>query len=230
MTTYAKTPKPDARGLWTPWRVSCPSCGDVCLMTHEYNDQLHRPDVKWACPVCGQEAFWDDEHEERFYGDGDGALTLVTGATLALALCSLLGCSNLAVDAGPSDAGPPLMGDAEGPLAALVEIPSVRLVASDTDYFGVQPTCVSEVEERFELSVLLWSRRGVLLGAAGYDALCTPEGRRHFGRVFAGDWRASCPDLRLDIAYRDGAGQLRGVASWRLDSLCAGASPVDMRP
>lgn len=52
----------------TPWAVHCKaSCGPRFLSAAEYDQQLSRPDDRWACPVCGSEAYWDDDNHESFF-------------------------------------------------------------------------------------------------------------------------------------------------------------------
>jgi len=40
----------------------------VCLTAGEYNEQAADWDRCWYCPICGAEAWWDDEwHEDYFW-------------------------------------------------------------------------------------------------------------------------------------------------------------------
>jgi hypothetical protein len=51
----------------TPWAIIC-SCSpgqSVYLDQQEYWDQLGMMDVRWICPRCGKEAWWDDENYEK---------------------------------------------------------------------------------------------------------------------------------------------------------------------
>ena len=48
----------------TPWAVYCNSCGLQFLTQKQYTQQLMRADSLWRCPVCGDDAYWDDECPE----------------------------------------------------------------------------------------------------------------------------------------------------------------------
>lgn len=51
----------------TPWAVVCPTHGKVVLTEEQYNAQMDRPDNRWYCPICTQEAYWDDDHHDDYY-------------------------------------------------------------------------------------------------------------------------------------------------------------------
>lgn len=50
----------------TPYALQCWKCGKVCLTELQYLHQLDRPDDRWCCPRCGEEAEWDDAHYEEY--------------------------------------------------------------------------------------------------------------------------------------------------------------------
>lgn len=54
----------------TAWQVICVLHGPVCLTSEEYDSQMMRPNATWHCPVCGQNAQWDDEHHDSFLEHG----------------------------------------------------------------------------------------------------------------------------------------------------------------
>lgn len=49
-----------------PFRVRCKTHGLVELTDDEYDAQLSRPDDRWRCTVCGEEASWDDAWYEGY--------------------------------------------------------------------------------------------------------------------------------------------------------------------
>lgn len=49
----------------TPWAVNCPIHSKICLTKEQYDAQMNRPNSLWMCPLCGEVAYWDDEHYER---------------------------------------------------------------------------------------------------------------------------------------------------------------------
>lgn len=53
----------------SPYAVICPEHGKQPLNAYEYDRQMNRPNSKWTCPVCREEALWDDEHYERMTED-----------------------------------------------------------------------------------------------------------------------------------------------------------------
>ena len=53
----------------TPWAVICRLCGRQYLTKRYYDYQMSRPDDRWACPVCGEYAEWDEETHEESYLD-----------------------------------------------------------------------------------------------------------------------------------------------------------------
>lgn len=46
------------------WGVICFEHGKQGLSGMQYDVQMRRPDATWKCPVCGNEANWDDERYE----------------------------------------------------------------------------------------------------------------------------------------------------------------------
>jgi predicted RNA-binding Zn-ribbon protein involved in translation (DUF1610 family) len=32
---------------------------------------MSHPNQKWLCPLCGEEAVWDDDNYDEFYGEVD---------------------------------------------------------------------------------------------------------------------------------------------------------------
>lgn len=58
----------------TPHAVVCKSCGQQFLTYTYYMYLLSRPDDPWVCPVCGEDAIWDDDNYERYLDDDDGCL------------------------------------------------------------------------------------------------------------------------------------------------------------
>lgn len=51
----------------TPYRVTCRDHGPVFLTEKEYDFQMNRPDRTWCCPICQEDAKWDDENYERYF-------------------------------------------------------------------------------------------------------------------------------------------------------------------
>ena len=49
----------------TPWAVHCPNHGKVYLDRDMYMYQLSRPDRLWECPICRENAAWDDHNYEK---------------------------------------------------------------------------------------------------------------------------------------------------------------------
>lgn len=49
----------------TQYAVKCPDHGKVYLSEEEYIRQLENPNCTWRCG-CGGEAYWDDEHYEKW--------------------------------------------------------------------------------------------------------------------------------------------------------------------
>lgn len=53
----------------TPYAVLCREHGQQFLPEDEYGRQLCRPDACWMCPICRDEAQWDDDnYEEKMFG------------------------------------------------------------------------------------------------------------------------------------------------------------------
>lgn len=48
-----------------PYAIICAEHGQVFLLNEEYDFQMSRPDSYWRCPLCGEDASWDDYN----YGD-----------------------------------------------------------------------------------------------------------------------------------------------------------------
>lgn len=63
---------PNAEGdlYRTRWAVICQDHGTQCLEEDNYLAQLSRPDSTWRCPICRQEAEWDDACPETNPADG----------------------------------------------------------------------------------------------------------------------------------------------------------------
>ena len=54
----------------TPYAVQCQGmgqCGKVYLSALEYEAQMDRPDYGWRCPICRDDAAWDDDNYEAYY-------------------------------------------------------------------------------------------------------------------------------------------------------------------
>jgi hypothetical protein len=49
----------------TPYAVTCRTHGRVFLTFEEYMAQMSAPHSLWACPDCGDTAYWDDDNYER---------------------------------------------------------------------------------------------------------------------------------------------------------------------
>ena len=49
----------------TPWAIHCPKHGKICLTKEQYDHQMYHPGPIWICPVCGDDAYWDDDHYEK---------------------------------------------------------------------------------------------------------------------------------------------------------------------
>lgn len=47
--------------------VICTRCGPQGLDQQEYTRQMLRPDSLWSCPVCGDDAYWDDDRYEAHF-------------------------------------------------------------------------------------------------------------------------------------------------------------------
>jgi hypothetical protein len=56
----------DFSNVDTPWAVNCPHHGLVFLSNHGYNKQMNHSNHTWRCPMCGEEAWWDDENYEKY--------------------------------------------------------------------------------------------------------------------------------------------------------------------
>ncbi len=52
----------------TPYAVLCRSHGRVFLTKDEYGRQMCKPDALWRCPLCKQDAQFDDETYESALG------------------------------------------------------------------------------------------------------------------------------------------------------------------
>lgn len=50
-----------------PYVVDCDFCGKIVLTDAEYDKQMSLPDNLWECPVCSNEAFWDDDNYDDHY-------------------------------------------------------------------------------------------------------------------------------------------------------------------
>ena len=50
----------------TPWAVYCAGHHLVFLSRSEYTAQMQQPNARWACPLCLDEAKWDDDTHENF--------------------------------------------------------------------------------------------------------------------------------------------------------------------
>jgi endogenous inhibitor of DNA gyrase (YacG/DUF329 family) len=46
--------------------VHCFNCGDVALTDEEYDEQMCNPDSLWECPLCGEQASWNDENYDLY--------------------------------------------------------------------------------------------------------------------------------------------------------------------
>lgn len=53
-------------------RVYCRQCGPQFISTDNYRRQLGNPDAFWKCPVCGEDANFDDDYEWAQQGYEDG--------------------------------------------------------------------------------------------------------------------------------------------------------------
>ena len=51
--------------------VICRNHGHVDIDKQEYIRQMNRPDSRWVCPSCREEAEFDDERFESLQGIGD---------------------------------------------------------------------------------------------------------------------------------------------------------------
>lgn len=50
-----------------PYAVICHKHDKVFLTKKEYIAQMDAPDSLWVCPLCGENANWDDDNYEDFY-------------------------------------------------------------------------------------------------------------------------------------------------------------------
>jgi len=59
----------------TPWGVHCTGLlegyecngGRITYLTEqEYSMQLAAPNLRWRCPQCNAEAWWDDDNYEEY--------------------------------------------------------------------------------------------------------------------------------------------------------------------
>lgn len=65
MARYPKAISPTP----TPYAVDCPgdaygpehACGKTYLTVEAYSHAMAQPDARWKCPVCGGNAWFDDE-------------------------------------------------------------------------------------------------------------------------------------------------------------------------
>ena len=53
----------------TAYAVECDNCGLVYLTHKNYMAQLSRPDSRWFCPRCGENASWSDEIHQAYLDD-----------------------------------------------------------------------------------------------------------------------------------------------------------------
>jgi hypothetical protein len=69
-----RAPKDHVSKARTPYAVDCEGplpefkCGKTYLTLKGYNHQMSFPDAQWKCPVCGCNAWFDDENFEDFLG------------------------------------------------------------------------------------------------------------------------------------------------------------------
>ena len=56
------------------YQVICPNCGPQVLGYGRYRDQLGNPDAGWYCPICGENAIFDDETYETYTARGERAM------------------------------------------------------------------------------------------------------------------------------------------------------------
>lgn len=52
-------------------RVHCKHCGDMPLSQEMYRAEMMRPDSRWSCPQCGQDADFDDARWEELHYPND---------------------------------------------------------------------------------------------------------------------------------------------------------------
>jgi len=50
-------------------RVICRSCGRQTISYDNYSAQMDRPDSYWRCPICNDEAEFDDAYYEMNFDD-----------------------------------------------------------------------------------------------------------------------------------------------------------------
>lgn len=55
----------------TPWAVLCRKHGQQFLTEDEYGRQLCRPAARWTCPICREDAVWDDDTYEAALLSGE---------------------------------------------------------------------------------------------------------------------------------------------------------------
>jgi hypothetical protein len=60
--TYSNRPE-------TPWAIICREHKQVFLTKREYEAQMSKPDSLWMCPLCGDNASWDDDNYEKHLDD-----------------------------------------------------------------------------------------------------------------------------------------------------------------
>ncbi len=51
----------------SPYGIICRTCGDVPLSPREYDRQMMKPDNLWTCPICDEEAIWNDDRYEKMF-------------------------------------------------------------------------------------------------------------------------------------------------------------------
>lgn len=50
----------------TAYAIRCPNHGQVFLTKEGYDVQMNRANSRWACPMCGESASWDDNNYDAF--------------------------------------------------------------------------------------------------------------------------------------------------------------------
>jgi len=67
-----RAPSDHVSDVPTPYAVVCVgllsdfSCGTTYLTEKGYIHQMRFADMGWKCPICGADAFFDDENFEEF--------------------------------------------------------------------------------------------------------------------------------------------------------------------
>jgi len=66
-----RAPKDHVSDTPTPYAVDCDgllpehACGKIYLTLKGYMHQIKHPDARWKCPICGADAWFDDDNFDK---------------------------------------------------------------------------------------------------------------------------------------------------------------------